>query len=146
MLTARNATEALGVMAAQRPQLAIVDLRLEPENVEQSIDVNEADSVDGLVLFRRMRQLEPLLPVMILTAHGSIPDAVEATREGVAAFLSKPFDGRTLVDEVKRLLHLHGSRPRSTPTGARASSRATGRCSRWSTRSRASRRPTPRCS
>ncbi len=109
VLTARNATEALGIMAAQRPQLAIVDLRLEPENVAQSIDVNEADSVDGLVLFRRMRQLEPLLPVMILTAHGSIPDAVEATREGVAAFLSKPFDGRTLVDEVKRLLALHGA-------------------------------------
>ncbi|HVJ60730.1 MAG TPA: sigma 54-interacting transcriptional regulator [Burkholderiaceae bacterium] len=109
VLTARNATEALGIMAAQRPQLAIVDLRLEPDNVAQSIDVNEADSVDGLVLFRRMRQLEPLLPVMILTAHGSIPDAVEATREGVAAFLSKPFDGRTLVDEVKRLLALHGA-------------------------------------
>jgi two-component system response regulator GlrR len=110
--TARNATEALGVMAAQRPQLAIVDLRLEPVigPDESTAAPAPADEIhDGLALFHRMRQLEPLLPVMILTAHGSIPDAVEATREGVAAFLSKPFDGRALVDEVKRLLALHGA-------------------------------------
>ncbi|CAN5296873.1 two-component system response regulator GlrR [soil metagenome] len=93
--TARSASEALGSLAAVRPQVAIVDLRLGPEGLESS---------DGMALFRKMRAIEPMLPVIILTAHGSIPDAVTATREGAAAFLTKPFDGRALVDEVKRLL------------------------------------------
>ena len=122
-VTARNASEALGRLQATRPQLAIVDLRLVPETIEPALAEGEAaadapsdatgdrledehqdEQTSGLALARRMRQLEPLLPVMILTAHGSIPDAVAATREGIAAFLTKPFDGRALVEEVKRLL------------------------------------------
>ena len=99
-LTARTSAEALGVLAALRPQLAIVDLRLAPPNVKP-----EAEH-DGLALFRKMRRIEPMLPVIILTAHGSIPDAVAATREGAAAFLTKPFDGRALVDEARRLLSI----------------------------------------
>jgi two-component system response regulator GlrR len=94
--TARSAAEALGHLAAARPQVAIVDLRLGPE---------EDPASDGMALFRKMRSIERMLPVIILTAHGSIPDAVTATREGAAAFLTKPFDGRALVDEVKRLLN-----------------------------------------
>lgn len=118
-VTARNSAEALGRLQATRPQLAIVDLRLQPEAGEPAADASPAagqpaanehpgehsdEHVSGLALARRMRQLEPLLPVVILTAHGSIPDAVAATREGIAAFLTKPFDGRALVEEVKRLL------------------------------------------
>jgi two-component system response regulator GlrR len=107
VLSARTAGEALGLLAAQRPQLAIVDLRLTPPTAAEGDE--GADAADGLDLYRRMRAMEPLLPVMILTAHGSIPDAVEATREGVAAFLTKPFDGRALVEQVARLLELHAS-------------------------------------
>ena len=119
-VTARTAAEALGRLQATRPQLAIVDLRLvpEPERKDGATDAGAApdasdvaDAADaddehsnGLALARRMRRIDPLLPVIILTAHGSIPDAVAATREGIAAFLTKPFDGRALVEEVKRLL------------------------------------------
>ncbi|HEU4620648.1 MAG TPA: sigma 54-interacting transcriptional regulator [Burkholderiaceae bacterium] len=95
---ARNAGEALGQLTAVRPQVAIVDLRLGPEEL--------GEAADGLALFRKMRAVEPMLPVIILTAHGSIPDAVAATREGAAAFLTKPFDGRALVEEVRKLLDL----------------------------------------
>jgi two-component system response regulator GlrR len=48
--------------------------------------------------------------VLILTAHGSIPEAVEATREGVFGFLGKPFDAEELLAEIRRALSLGGER------------------------------------
>jgi two-component system response regulator GlrR len=115
-VTARNAAEALGRLQARRPQLAVLDLRLNAaEGAEREAGV---DAADGLTLFKRMREIEPQLPVIILTAHGSIPDAVDATRNGVAAFFTKPFDGRALVDEIRRLLALRA--PAATQSGWRA--------------------------
>ncbi len=114
-VTARTSVEALGLLTAVRPQLAIVDLRLAPPGVEAG------EEHDGLALFRKMRRIEPRLPVIILTAHGSIPDAVAATREGAAGFLTKPFDGRALVDEVKHLLSYSPSAPANESTGWRRS-------------------------
>jgi two-component system response regulator GlrR len=108
-LTARTVDEALGRLQAARPQLAIVDLRLVPDSEETNAEAKaetNAEAVNGLALSKRMRAIEPLLPIIILTAHGTIPDAVAATRDGVAAFLTKPFDGRALVAEVQRLLAL----------------------------------------
>jgi two-component system, NtrC family, response regulator GlrR len=104
-VTARTSVEALGLLTAVRPQLAIVDLRLAPPGVEAG------EEHDGLALFRKMRRIEPRLPVIILTAHGSIPDAVAATREGAAGFLTKPFDGRALVEEVRHLLAFSANVP-----------------------------------
>ncbi len=82
------------------------------------VDDSDDENSNGLALARRMRQIDPLLPVIILTAHGSIPDAVTATREGLAAFLTKPFDGRALVEEVKR--HLAQRAPDGEAEGWRA--------------------------
>ena len=116
-VTARTANEALGRLQACRPRLAILDLRLaEPPGDAPALNpaasaAPEGDDVDGLVLFARMREIEPLLPVIILTAHGSIPDAVAATRSGVAAFITKPFDGRALVAEIRRQLELRQPAP-----------------------------------
>jgi len=42
--------------------------------------------------------------VIILTAHGTIPDAVKATQSGVASFLTKPFDGDSLITEIQQVL------------------------------------------
>jgi two-component system response regulator GlrR len=131
-VTARTAVEALGRLQAMRPQLAIVDLRLQPERIAAIVpgsavpdgadiaadDEAEDENSNGLALARRMRQIDPLLPVIILTAHGSIPDAVAATREGLAAFLTKPFDGRALVEEVKR--HIAQRAPEGPADGWRA--------------------------
>lgn len=131
-LTARNAEEALGRLQAARPQLAIVDLRLiESEAFESeqptlatehsgalnAVDEPEAIAGSGLALFKRMRAIEPLMPVIMLTAHGTIPDAVAATREGVAAFLTKPFEGRALVAQVKQLLSLRAPAVQTTDEG-----------------------------
>ncbi|MBP6202112.1 MAG: response regulator [Azonexus sp.] len=70
----------------QRPQMVITDLRM--------------GKMDGLTLFEHLQAEAPTLPVIILTAHGTIPDAVAATRRGVFSFLTKPFDGQELLRRV----------------------------------------------
>ena len=69
---------------------------------------------DGLALFDEIRRQHASLPVILLTAHGSIPDAVEATSKGVYGYLTKPFDSRVLLDKVQQALNL-GSAGSTTP-------------------------------
>jgi two-component system response regulator GlrR len=86
--------EALALLPHFKPSLVISDLRME--------------GMDGLTLFDFVRRDCPGLPVVILTAHGTIPDAVEATQRGVFAYLTKPFDGRELLAIVERAERLGG--------------------------------------
>ena len=90
--TADSAEAALARLAAERPDLVISDVRL-PDR-------------DGLALFDEIRRQHASLPVILLTAHGSIPDAVEATSKGVYGYLTKPFDSRVLLDKVQQALNL----------------------------------------
>ncbi|MGB8713672.1 MAG: response regulator, partial [Onishia taeanensis] len=76
--TADSGRMALDRLAIERPDLVLSDLRM--------------DEMDGLALFQEIQRQAPGLPVIILTAHGSIPDAVSATRQGVFSFLTKPVD------------------------------------------------------
>ena len=98
--TADSAEAALARLAAERPDLVISDVRL-PDR-------------DGLALFDEIRRQHASLPVILLTAHGSIPDAVEATSKGVYGYLTKPFDSRVLLDKVQQALNL-GSAGSTTP-------------------------------
>ena len=61
---------------------------------------------DGLALFDIVRARHPSLPVILLTAHGTIPDAVEATARGVFGYLTKPFDGKELLEKIAQALAL----------------------------------------
>ena len=88
--TAKSGEQALARLGALRPDLVITDLRM--------------GGMDGLALYDALREKDPSLPVLILTGHGSIPEAVEATRRGVVGFLTKPCDGTKLVAEVGRAL------------------------------------------
>ncbi|MBX3678989.1 MAG: sigma 54-interacting transcriptional regulator [Rhodocyclaceae bacterium] len=90
--TADSAEAALARLAVERPDLVISDVRL-PDR-------------DGLALFDEIRRQHASLPVILLTAHGSIPDAVEATSKGVYGYLTKPFDSRALLDKVEQALTL----------------------------------------
>ncbi len=92
-----SAQAALASLAMERPQLVITDLRM--------------PGMDGLALFDTIRHTVPDLPVVILTAHGTIPDAVAATRRGVFGFLTKPFDSRMLLETVADALRLFGAAP-----------------------------------
>lgn len=92
VITASNGEEALAQIAVNRPALVISDLRM--------------PHMDGLTLFDAIHKNDPALPVILLTAHGSIPDAVEATRKGVFGFLTKPFDSKSLMQQVEAALKL----------------------------------------
>ncbi|WP_248884522.1 sigma 54-interacting transcriptional regulator [Igneacidithiobacillus siniensis] len=97
--TAANGREALSLLAIEHPALVITDLKM--------------DEMDGMALLDAIRRDYPTLPVIILTAHGSIPDALLAANQGVFAFLTKPFDGKELMAEVERAFQLTAA----TPTG-----------------------------
>lgn len=87
-----SAEAALTHLAVQRPALVLSDVQL--------------PGMDGLALFDAIRERHPALPVILLTAHGTIPDAVAATARGVYTYLTKPFDGRALLDTIAQALAL----------------------------------------
>ncbi|PHV10505.1 sigma 54-interacting transcriptional regulator [Chitinimonas sp. BJB300] len=87
-----TADAALARLAIERPQLVLSDVRL-PDR-------------DGLSLFDQIRSQYRSLPVILLTAHGTIPDAVEATARGVFGYLTKPFDSKVLLDKIAQALAL----------------------------------------
>src|SRR5919206_1303240 len=83
---------ALASLAVSRPQVVITDLRMQ--------------GMDGMALFDAIHRDSPSLPVVILTAHGTIPEAVTATRRGVFSFLTKPFEPKVLLDTVAEAMRL----------------------------------------
>ncbi|MGH8736493.1 MAG: sigma 54-interacting transcriptional regulator [Burkholderiales bacterium] len=90
--SADSGESALASVTVSRPELVITDLRMH--------------GMDGMALFDAIHRDAPSLPVVILTAHGTIPEAVAATRRGVFSFLTKPFDGKVLLDTVADALRL----------------------------------------
>jgi len=54
----------------------------------------------GIDLFMELRDTRPRLPVIFLTAYGTIPDAVDAIKHGAVDYISKPFDGRELIKKI----------------------------------------------
>lgn len=86
VICAASGEEALAHFHAERPRIVISDLRM--------------DGMDGHALFARLHAEAPSVPVIILTAHGTIPDAVAATQRGVFGFLTKPFDSQELLAKV----------------------------------------------
>ena len=86
VVQAVSGEQALDSFREHHPQLVITDLRME--------------EMDGLTLFSHLQAEAPTIPVIILTAHGSIPDAVSASQQGVFSFLTKPFDGQELLRRV----------------------------------------------
>ncbi|MBB3177110.1 two-component system response regulator GlrR [Variovorax sp. Sphag1AA] len=87
-----SAESALTQLEIEHPQLVLSDVRLPGR--------------DGLALFDEIRKRHPTLPVILLTAHGTIPDAVEATSRGVFSYLTKPYEGRELLDKIAQALAL----------------------------------------
>ena len=87
-----SAEAALAKLEMHRPQLVLSDVQLPGR--------------DGLALFDEVRVRHPSLPVILLTAHGTIPDAVEATARGVFTYLTKPYDGKELIEKIQQALAL----------------------------------------
>ncbi|MES2890322.1 MAG: response regulator, partial [Pseudomonadota bacterium] len=95
-----SAEAALSQLDIERPQLVLSDVRLPGK--------------DGLALFDEIRKRHPSLPVILLTAHGTIPDAVEATARGVYTYLTKPYDAKELLEKIAQALALGAPASQST--------------------------------
>ena len=90
-----SAEKALAVLHRFHPDLVITDLRM--------------DKMDGIGLLKELQSRSPGLRVLIITAHGTIPDAVTATQSGAYGFLTKPIDKDELMTTVERALKISGS-------------------------------------
>ncbi|MEH2922341.1 two-component system response regulator GlrR [Samsonia erythrinae] len=92
VMTAESGQEALRLLTRESFDLVISDLRM--------------DEMDGMALFSEIQRYQPGMPVIILTAHGSIPDAVAATQQGVFSFLTKPVDRDALYKAIDEAMAL----------------------------------------
>jgi len=90
VIAVNSAEKALSELARFRPAVVITDLRM--------------PGMDGMALFELIQQRYLHLPVIILTAHGTIPDAVAATQQGVFSYLVKPFDASILLSGIRKAL------------------------------------------
>ena len=90
-----SAHKALATLNRFSPDLVITDLRM--------------DDMDGIGLLKELQARSPGLRVVIITAHGTIPDAVAATQSGAFGFLTKPIEKDELLLTVRKAIKLSGS-------------------------------------
>ncbi len=88
IVVAHHGKAALGMVAKHRPAAVITDLKM-PE-------------MDGLELLAELKRADDQLPVVLMTAYGSINDAVAAMKHGAFDFVQKPFEGEQLVMVIRR--------------------------------------------
>ena len=96
--------ELSGIATLRAPDgAAALDL-LSREDIRVVVSDVQMARVDGLRLLRKIKSTQPGLPVLIMTAFGTIQEAVDAMRDGAADYLVKPFEAEVLVSKVTGLL------------------------------------------
>ncbi len=90
--TASNSDEALAAIEARRPQLVFLDIWL------------QGSRLDGLQILEIISEQHPNLPVVMISGHGNIETAVQATKLGAYDFIEKPFKADRLVLVAERAL------------------------------------------
>jgi len=85
-----SAEDFLASLDGERAGCALIDVRL--------------PGIDGMELFRRLAEVAPGFPVVILTGHGDVPMAVEALKAGAVDFIEKPFDPDRLLTSLRQAL------------------------------------------
>jgi nitrogen regulation protein NR(I) len=107
-LTAEDGEQGLHLLREHHIDLIITDLKM--------------PKVDGMTLLKRALEIEPELPVVLITAHGTIDTAVEALKRGAFDFVTKPFDKdevRQIVAKALKTRELRGADATGAPSGAR---------------------------
>lgn len=92
--SAPSGERALTLLQSIVPDVVVTDLRME--------------GIDGIELLERLQREYKALPVLIITAHGTIPEAVAATQRGAVGFVTKPVDHEELLDKLDTALRLKG--------------------------------------
>lgn len=106
LLSMRLAAAGYETVAVESGEEALARLEMAPFQV--MVTDLRMEGMNGMALFEAVHQRNPTMPVIILTAHGTIPDAVAATKRGVFAYLTKPFDGQELIEQIARAISLTG--------------------------------------
>ncbi|MFZ7127056.1 MAG: sigma-54-dependent transcriptional regulator [Desulfobacterales bacterium] len=92
-LSANSGQEALDILASDPVDLVLTDMKM--------------PGMDGLELLERAKQVDPDLPVIMMTAHGTVDKAVEAMQKGANTFVLKPFENDRLVIHVKKAIEVY---------------------------------------
>ncbi|STX29384.1 sigma 54-dependent response regulator [Legionella beliardensis] len=94
-LAAKDGKEALAMLETYSPAIVLTDIRM--------------DKIDGQELLTEIQRRVPGMPVILMTAYGSVEDAVKAMRHGAVDYLEKPFSANVLTEKIKTYV-----RPEST--------------------------------
>ncbi len=97
VMSAENGEQALSLAEEHDLQLVVSDVQM--------------DGIDGNTLLSRMKSVVPELPVVLMTAYGTIEKAVQSMRAGAADYLVKPFDAEVMVEMIRRYLPDNDSTP-----------------------------------
>ncbi len=92
-LTASSSLLAIDILKQDYIDLVLTDVKM--------------PGMDGIELLEQIRSMMPDLPVIIMTAYGSVEKAVEAMEKGAYTFILKPFDNETLVAHIRKALSIH---------------------------------------
>jgi len=90
VVSAKDGVEALSVLQKQAVGLVVSDVQM--------------PGMDGLQLLQNLKQKYPDLPVLLMTAYGSVPRAVAAMQAGAVDYLIKPFEAKTLTAKIANLI------------------------------------------
>jgi DNA-binding NtrC family response regulator len=90
--TTNNPSEGLKMLTEKDYDLVISDLKM--------------PGMDGMELFDELKEIKPGVPVIIITAYGSLETADEAMKKGVADFITKPFRKDSILFTINRVLEL----------------------------------------
>lgn len=95
VLSVDNGLSALAVLGEEEISLVFSDIRM--------------DGMDGYALLQRLRALKPHLPVVLMTAYGTIEQAVSAMKDGAVDYIVKPFEASLLLEKAQRYLNVDAS-------------------------------------
>ncbi len=113
VLEARLLSAGMTPLLADRAETALEMLACEP--VDCIVSDIKMPGMGGHGLLKEVLENWPLIPIIMLTAHGTIPDAVDSVQAGAAGYLTKPFDGKELVRRIRDILETHGNMVKKAP-------------------------------
>lgn len=90
--TAGNSADAINAVRTRAPKLVVLDVWL------------KGSELDGLAILSILKTMDPLLPVVVISGHGTVETAVTAIRRGAYDFIEKPFQAEKLIVTIQRAL------------------------------------------
>lgn len=109
-ITAKDGKEALVLLELHNPAVILTDIRM--------------DKLDGNQLLNEIQRSRPGVPVILMTAYGSVEDAVIAIRRGAVDYLQKPFSAQVLTDRVNQYIKVVSDDDSGEPVAHDAKSQA----------------------